>query len=635
VAVGFQRRSRAVIATGAGRQSGPSGGRPDSLVAAAAALPIGDQDAYWSLRIRDEEWQQEGWRHYDICGEYRFATNRHAAALSRCRIYVAKVDKATGKPGKEADDVSVRALGETIFGSVTAKAEGLRVLGIQLYVSGEGYIVAEGGTRGQDDSWYVVSAKELKKEAGSVKVKRPMTIGGGWKTLDPKRDILMRCWTPHPRMYDVADSPTRAVLPTLREIERLTMLTFSQIDSRLISAGVLLLRQGIDFPHKEGQTGAQGLADMLIEVAKAQLTGAGSAAGLVPIIAEMPVGPDGKGADVASSVAHLKFDTPLTAELKDKIDQAIRRLAMGLEIQPEELLGQGDANHWGSWQIEESSIKLFIEPALARVCASLTEAYLKNALKVLGKDPDDYVLWYDTSELVVRPNRQEDAVTLYGLGELNGDSLRKAGAWDDSDKPTDEQRVYWLVRKLVETDPALIADPKIAKILGLPSGIQVQQAPPALPPGQDPGAPGQDPGAEEQAAGQQNEQRRLPAAPKSQESPAQKSYAALLPGSEQVVLRALELAGGRLLDRQNRGRLGTFAKHEIHTQVRPTSIEQAKTLMSGAWAHVPTLADHYSVSPTGLQDLLSGYCAELLVRGHPHSSDLLVEVFRRAGLQHT
>jgi len=611
-----------------GRAAGLAVREQGSLVAAAAQIPLEPVKTV-NLRIRDEEWQQEAWRHYDINGELRFVANRHAAALSRCRIYVARVDKATGKPGKEATDPQVQILSETIFGGVTAKAEGMRIIGIQLYIAGEGYIVAEGANKSDGDTWYVVSVKELKKESGGIQVKRPMTIGGGWKQLVKGQDLLMRCWTPHPRLYDVADSPTRAVLPILREIERLTMLTFSQIDSRLISAGLLLLREGIDFPHKEGQTPEQALADTIVEVARRQLTGAGTAAGLVPIIATVPTGVDGRWSDVANSFAHVKFDTPLTAELEKKLDQAIRRLAMGLEIAPEDLLGQGDSNHWAGWQIEESSIKLFIEPALARVCDSLNQAYLKPALKSLGIDPDEYTLWYDTSELVVRPNRQADAIELWNLGQLSDDSLRKAGAWDDSDKPNNKQAQRWIALQLVKLQPQLIGDPVIADLLGMPAGIQV----PGSPGQQPPPEAGMPPGQEllpAQGAGQPNA---LPTMPTKQQSPAQdgQQYAALLAGSEQAVLRALELAGGRLLDRQNRGRLGLFAKAEIHTQVRARDHDHAAELMAGAWTHIPALARHFGVHPDDLQELLGGYCAELLMRGLPHESGYLEYALQRSG----
>lgn len=605
----------------------PGSDRLPSLVAAASQIQLEGSSAQ-SFQLKDQEWQQEAWRHYDICGEFRFVANRHAAALSRCRLYVAEVDPL-GRPGKESTDAQIQILAESVFGGPAAKAEGLRTIGIQNYVAGECYVIAEGNSKAQGDKWYVASPKELKKLGGSVQVKRPMTIGGGWKPLTKGTDLLMRVWTPHPRLFDVADSPSRSVLPNLREIERLTQLCFSQIDSRLISAGLLLLREGVDFPHAEDKPGGvEGLLEMILEAARAQLTGAGTAAGLVPILATVPTG-DNRYADVASSFAHIKFDTPLTAELEKKLDQAIRRLALGLDIAPEDLLGQGDANHWGSWQIEESSIKLFVEPVLVRICDALTTAYLAPALKVLGKDPDKYTLWYDTSPLTVRPNRMEDAMQLWDRGVIDDDALVAAGAFDGGDKPNAKAQLRWMAWQVVKANPALIAAPGLAELLGFPPEVIAAglSAPgPVAQPGMPSGPPENAlPPGEGGPAGA------IPAQPSNQTTPAQQGaqYAALLPAAEQVVYRALELAGGRLLDRSARGRYGDVARFDLHTRVQPRDRAHAAEVMAGAWAHLGPLAGHFGVPVAELEHLLREYCTELLVRGFPHNSELLREVLSR------
>jgi hypothetical protein len=611
-----------------------SNGHLPSIVAAASQVQLEGLSTS-SLKIRDLEWQVEAWRHYDICGEFRFVANRHSAALSRCRLYVAEVDEL-GRPGKEAQDPQIQVLAESVFGGPAAKAEALRTVGTQLYVAGECYVVAEGNNTAQGDKWYVASPMELRKQAGTVQVKRPMTIGGGWKPLSKGADLLMRVWTPHPRLFDVADSPTRSVLPTLREIERLTQLCFSQIDSRLISAGLLLLREGVDFPHAADKDGGiEGLLELILESARAQLTGAGTAAGLVPILATVPTG-DNRYADVASSFAHIKFDTPLTAELEKKLDQAIRRLALGLDIAPEDLLGQGDANHWGSWQIEESSIKLFIEPVLVRICDALTTAYLEPALKVLGLDPDKYTLWYDTSPLTVRPNRMEDAMQLWDRGLIGDDALIMAAALSANDKPNAKAQLRWMAWQIVTKNPAAIAAPGIAGMLGFPPeaiAAGLAPAPPAPPPGLEPPPPG----PEALPPGQAGPAGSIPEQPTSKTTPAQRGqrgqqFAVLLPAAEQVVYRALELAGGRLLDRQARGRYGDVEKFNLHTRVRPRDREHAREAMAGAWAHLVPLAGHFGVGVGELEYVLREYCTELLMGGYPHDPDLLREVLERGFL---
>jgi hypothetical protein len=616
-------RPRRVLEAAAGPRVNGDATMPRTLVAAAAQIKL-DGQSIQSLKIDEKEWQKEAWRLYDVVGELRYVANRRGHQLARIRTYVAEVDD-TGAPGKETTDTEIKALAEGIFGGPAAKAEGLRTVGIQLFVAGECFIVAESATKAGDDGpegdrWYVVSPTDLKKESGTVKVKKP---DGSWYDLKSGGDLLIRVWTPHPRKYSEADSPVRSSLPVLREIERLSMLAFSQIDSRLISAGLLLVKQGIDFPHAPDKPGGlQGLMEMIIEAAKASLQGAGSAAGLVPIGLEVP----GDGS-VADAIHHLRFDTPLTGEIKDKLDHAIRRLALGLDAPPEVLLGQGDANHWSAWQISEDEIKTQVEPVAIRICDALTTAYLSPALQAIGKaedDVDQWTLWYDTAPLSVRPNRFEDALKAWEKGLISDSALLDAGAFDADDEQTKKARLEWRAWELVKLNPQLVADPAIQRILGLPA-IMAQPGgelpPEELPPG------------EEQPALEGGDGQSIPEEPTATETPAQageEGFAALLPAAEQVVLRALEVAGGRLLDRRTRGQFGNVPRHDLHTRVRARDTAHASELLTGAFSHVPTLAAHHGVRPGDLEWLLRGYCTELLVRGHPHGAPLLRETLRMA-----
>ena len=77
------------------------------------------------------------------------------------------------------------------------------------------------------------------------------------ETLDPDKDLIIRVWTPHPRRTLWADSPTRACLPMLWEIERLTRYVFAQIDSRLVSAGLMPIPKEASFPDEVDEDGNQ------------------------------------------------------------------------------------------------------------------------------------------------------------------------------------------------------------------------------------------------------------------------------------------------------------------------------------------------------------------------------------------
>ena len=238
--------------------------QPKSLVASAARIRQLNGQGWQTYKFGDDAWQQEAWRLYDVIGELRYAANWIGSACSRVRIYVAEVDK-NGRVQQETDDPKVAALADTLFGSPTAKAEALRMIGINLTIAGDAYIVGRGTGRNETDEWYVVSCSELKRWSGAIWQLNP---DGSKDPLDLERDIVIRVWTPHPRRALWADSPTRAAMPMLWEIERLTRYVFAQIDSRLISAGLLPVPKEASFPDENGImiSGAEALTDMLLRV---------------------------------------------------------------------------------------------------------------------------------------------------------------------------------------------------------------------------------------------------------------------------------------------------------------------------------------------------------------------------------
>ena len=58
---------------------------PESLMASAVRLP-GKVDRVYQ---RPNDWQEEAWRHYDICGELRYAGNWVSNVLSRATLHAA------------------------------------------------------------------------------------------------------------------------------------------------------------------------------------------------------------------------------------------------------------------------------------------------------------------------------------------------------------------------------------------------------------------------------------------------------------------------------------------------------------------------------------------------------------------
>ena len=270
-----------------------------SLIASAARIKL-DNQGWRTYKFGDDSWQQEAWRLYDIIGELRFVANWIGSACSRVRIYVAEVDN-NGRVQKETEKKKVAGLADTLFGNPTAKAEAIRQIGINLTIAGDAYIVGKSTDDPTSDEWYVLSGTEIRQYTPTGPVQLVAYDGSGIspETIDQGADIVIRVWTPHPRRNLWADSPTRGAMPMLWEIERLTRYVFAQIDSRLVSAGLMFIPKELSFPDESDEdgnplVGSEAMTARLMKTAAASLKGEGTAAGVVPTFAEVPMDALGK-----------------------------------------------------------------------------------------------------------------------------------------------------------------------------------------------------------------------------------------------------------------------------------------------------------------------------------------------------
>lgn len=572
----------------------------------------------------------------------RFVVNWIGNAVSRCRMYAAQVTD-DGVIGEEVVDPRVKLIAETMFGSPAAKAQAQRLLGINMMVAGDAFVVAEGYQNADQDKWYVASSSEVYQRGDDIMVRRSITHGGGNYKLDPKTDLLIRAWNPHPRRYDAADSTVRAILPVLRELEQCTKRVFAELDSRLAGAGILLLPDNIDFPRPPQEnpgdpqpTAIEGFAQLLQQTMATSMQQRDSAAAVVPIILQVAV-------DALDKIKHLTFDSTISDHIATMRTDAVKRMAMSLDIPPEVLTGMGGSSHWNAWQIEESSIKIHIEPLLIQLADALNIGYFQPALKAAGiPDPEKMTLWFDIAALAVRPNRSDQALQFVEKEIISNKAARDNASFTDDDAPDDKELQYNLVKALVLAQPAYAGDPEVQKILGLPHiSMPAPPAPPAVP-GQGalvPGDPGYDEAGTEPAdAGN----RGLPQFPSVADAEAgnvkplpgkQKlgalaasvlrplGDAALFFAADAAVYRALELAGGRLVPGPQRARY-PVGKHLLHTRV-PADPARVPALMAGAWDHLREQSQALSVDPDALQQLLGEYCTELLTRGVAHSPEML------------
>ncbi|WP_375483301.1 hypothetical protein [uncultured Jatrophihabitans sp.] len=389
---------------------------PSNLTAAAVHVDVTNPPAQplWGA----SPWQNEAWDHYDSCPELHRAVTDMAEAFSRAVMIVVDVDPQSGELGQDpTDNPTAGAIGAAMFGGRVGQAQAQRAAAQHLTVPGEYYVLASEGADIDDDPWQTLSAAEVSKTGSTIQVTRLDTTR---RTLQPG-ELLFRVWQPHPRWRWQADSPSRAALDPLREIAGLSAQIMASIRSRLATAGVWLLPQSAQLPPDRDETGAEipgtgGGADAwLRKIATAMVTAISdpqSPAALAPIIAMIPDELLDKIKDP------FQFVRDVITEAQTLRDAAVRRLAIGMDMPPERLLGIGTTNHWSAWNLDESFVKGPLSSLLSVPADAYTRFWLRPALRFAGLDPKLFAIAFDVSAMLA-DIEVDNAVKAYGEGALS------------------------------------------------------------------------------------------------------------------------------------------------------------------------------------------------------------------------
>ena len=396
----------------------------------AAATTVRSSDSSFLPDVKS--WQREVWGYYDSLGEFRYAVDWKSRMMSRVRLYAARIEPGQDEPVR-LEDSSLAVQLVSSLGGTGSQAALLDDLNTQLDVPGEGYVIAE--TIAGREVWSVRSSDELRKRSGRFEIvtEDPMEKSQDWRPLAPDH-FIMRVHKPHKRWHSVADSSARAARGTMRELELVNRHILSQYLSRLASAGVIIFPEEVTFPVREEFADQPDpfMAEW-IEIAAQAIKEPGTASAVIPIPMKVP-------GEWLGKIQHIDFTLKLDDKIIEKRESAIRRLATQINIPAEILTGMGAINHWGAWQLEEGALKTTIAPDIETICAAFTTQYLQPRLAASGEeDSGQFVVWYDMSELTIRPDRSGNAFQAYDRLEISGTALRRETGFDEADKPEGEE----------------------------------------------------------------------------------------------------------------------------------------------------------------------------------------------------
>lgn len=593
-----------------------------SVVGSAVRMTY-SEEAWRGYRFTDEAWQREGWDFYDTNSQLHNAIDYIGSACSLVRIYVAHVDENGVIQDEVTDDKEVAALADTLFGGPAGKAEVLRALGESLSVAGETYLVGRSRQPAFHDQWLTVAPSELRRTGRAVRI---MIGHAVWEELNPQRDIIVRVWTPHPRRHLIADSPVRALLGTLHEMRNLTLFRRSQMNSRLANAVLMPFPATLTQPKGDDEpTLVDDILQQLYEVSTSNLEGRGTAAQIAPIFVPM----DLPELEAMKGIEPIKFESVLSDVANELERDLVQKLAIGINVPVEIQIGGREMNHWGVWFAGEEFIVKSIMPLMGRIVDAITTAFLQPALKALGKDPQRFTYWYDTAPLASSANKLIDTLNLYKEGIVSAATVRAAAAYNEADAPSLDEDTKRFIKELMLRDPTLFNVPQVREEIGINIDTAVPElmTPPPPPPRPEleptPPRPGQKPDTRPTATDNRPEEELL--------ASAVHTHSRVMIASNAMVMRALELAGKRMLTPTHRSMFPDTDVTTFHTKVKVAGEEHANKLLKGAWDYSRSYLSGTGANVQMTVNVLDRYTKGLLVRGIEHTPSLLAAMLKEAG----
>lgn len=446
-------------------------GDVEEIVASAVIDVTTAQDAQYLRAVRaiSSHNSRLPWQWYRQIGEVHYALSRGARISGYVQLTARKLTK-TGQPGKiitRGLEAQIAARIQSPYGGVRALAERYFTL---MKVTGDCFLirVREGGeVVGYDflsaDELDVTSLETVTAGNGTVpptaRLKR-ITLpsktgtGAGLEMEIEGRDFLGRIWRPSAQYVDEADSAMLANSTNLEVLNLLTKTLKAKLLNRLQSNGIWYVPSEINTIRTAAmdtgtKVGNSTVVNRLLEAGLHAVQNPEDPAAALPAFVTGP-------AQYAESLRHITADLQIH-EIEMKLRQElIDRVLMGLDVQPQDVKGMGDANHWSAWAVSDDERRVNVQPEMETMCWALTEMILRAEMIEAGMPAgrvQTCCLWYDLTAANVKTNLAEDGRQAGDRGWISAEAGRRTSGFAETDAPDDDELIRWVGRQL--KDPYL------------------------------------------------------------------------------------------------------------------------------------------------------------------------------------
>ena len=217
--------------------------------------------------------------------------------------------------------------------------------------------------------------------------------------------------------------------------------------------------------------------DDYIEHVSAQIENPGSAEARVPFTLE--------GAyEYLDRVQWMPTHDPQTDYMEKELrKECINRLAIGMDFPPEFLLGMTDANHWTARQVVYDMWRSYGAPIAEQFGDDLSDSYLRPALRNESyPDWQNIVIAYDDSQVVISPDRTEDADKALDRIAIGFKGYRVLKGISEDMAPTEEEKEFLASLKLrqpIELEDGNLIIPQRGPVANADSNGSPEDGPPS------------------------------------------------------------------------------------------------------------------------------------------------------------
>jgi hypothetical protein len=435
--------------------------RRSAMVSSASLQRVGAMKAPIGA---PETWIKDAYGYYEVVPEIAFIMNLMADTLASCEMVPVERDDSVAKGGwRETADRRVSRVWDAFVPVVGGKKELMRKAALQSQIGGECYLVgtaqpADGAVRG-GRTWEFCSPIEIRVESTGV-MKRDFGGYAGQQpvTLPPETDIS-RFWRSDPKYAFRSDCAMKHLLTIAQEVVLLTQVVDAVAKSRL-PAGLLIVADELSFgPDEETEEDSDDtdqkdpLSTDLIDQLIAPLEDRASAASLVPLLLRVP------HEFVADGVKLIDLSRELDSLFLDLRNEAIHRIAIGLDVPPEMLEGKSNLSHWGSYNVDAQFVDKHVKPLGEALCEFLTQAYLIPMLinheDMTEEEALNFRLRFDASKITSKTDASGNARAAYDRKEISRATFLRENGFDESDAPDHEERKERDLDALMEAEPVV------------------------------------------------------------------------------------------------------------------------------------------------------------------------------------